>query len=120
MNDSILTSIKKLLGLEAEYDVYDLDIIVHINTAFLVLQQLGVGPEEGFRIENASDVWSDFIDDINNPEAMTTLSGVKTFVYLKVKNVFDPPASSIAAEAYKSMLNEVEWRLKLENELQSK
>lgn len=119
MTDSILTSIKKSIGIEADYDVYDMDIIMNINTAFLTLKQLGIGPKEGYQIENASDTWSDFIDTIDNPESVALLSGVKTFIYLKVKTVFDPPASSIAAEAYKSMLNETEWRLLMENELKS-
>ena len=83
--ESILTSIKKLLGITEEYDQFDPDIIMHINSVFMILTQLGVGPAEGFSIEDDTAVWTDFIQDVKK------LESVKTYVYLKVKLAFDPP-----------------------------
>ena len=88
-----------------EYDYFDADIIMHINMAFMVLYQLGVGPKMPFTIEDASATWSDFMGD------STDLAGVKTYVFLKVKLVFDPPQSSAAMEAIKQNIAELEWRL---------
>lgn len=103
--DSILTSIKKLLGIEEEYTQFDSDIIMHINTVFLNLTQLGVGPAEGFLIEDDSTTWDDFIGDSNQ------LQAVKTYVYLKVKLLFDPPLSSSVTESINRIISELEWRL---------
>lgn len=103
--DSILTSIKKLLGIDEEYTQFDSDIIMHINTAFLNLTQLGVGPAEGFLIEDDSATWGDFIGDSNQ------LQAVKTYVYLKVKLLFDPPLSSSVTESINRIISELEWRL---------
>ena len=88
--DSILTSIKKLLGIAEEYEHFDPDIVMYINSAFSVLTQLGVGPEEGFRIEDASKTWSEFLYD--DPR----LEFAKTFIYLKVRLAFDTPQSYFA------------------------
>lgn len=104
MEDSILLSIKKLLGPMAEYEVFELDIMMHINSAFSVLTQLGVGPSEGFFIKDANDLWSDFIQ---SPK----LEMVKTYIYLKVKLVFDPPSSSAVLESMNRQISEFEWRL---------
>lgn len=103
--DSILTSIKKLLGIDEEYTQFDSDIIMHINTVFLNLTQLGVGPEEGFLIEDDAATWDDFIGDSNQ------LQAVKTYVYLKVKLLFDPPLSSSVIESINRIISELEWRL---------
>lgn len=103
--DSILTSIKKLLGIDEEYIQFDNDIIMHINTVFLNLTQLGVGPEEGFLIEDDAATWDDFIGDSNQ------LQAVKTYVYLKVKLLFDPPLSSSVIESINRIISELEWRL---------
>lgn len=103
--ESILTSIKKLLGIEEEYTQFDNDIIMHINTVFLNLNQLGVGPDEGFFIEDDVATWYDFIGDSNQ------LQAVKTYVYLKVKLLFDPPLSSSVVESIERMISELEWRL---------
>lgn len=103
--DSILTSIKKLLGIEEEYTQFDSDVIMHINTVFLNLTQLGVGPAEGFLIEDDSATWDDFIGDSNQ------LQAVKTYVYLKVKLLFDPPLSSSVTESINRIISELEWRL---------
>ena len=103
--ESILTSIKKLLGIEEEYTQFDADIIMHINTVFLNLTQLGVGPSEGFLIEDDTAIWEDFIGDSSQ------LQAVKTYVYLKVKLLFDPPLSSSVTESMNRMIAELEWRL---------
>ena len=103
--ESILISIKKLLGITEEYDQFDPDIIMHINSVFMVLTQLGVGPSEGFSIEDDTAVWTDFIQDIKK------LESVKTYIYLKVKLAFDPPLSSAVIESMNRLINELEWRL---------
>ena len=103
--ESILTSIKKLLGITEEYDQFDPDIIMHINSVFMILTQLGVGPAEGFSIEDDTAVWTDFIQDVKK------LESVKTYIYLKVKLVFDPPLSSAVIESMNRLVNELEWRL---------
>lgn len=103
--DSILTSIKKLLGMTEDYTAYDMDIIIHINTALAILSQLGVGSDGAFRIRDASATWQDFVG--NNPR----LDDVKDYVYLKVKLLFDPPTSSAAIQSMEKLLSEIEWRL---------
>lgn len=103
--ESILTSIKKLLGISEDYTQFDADIIMHINTVFLNLTQLGVGPETGFHITDKFDIWEDFIDDTVQLEA------VKSYMYLKVKLLFDPPLSSAVIESTNRMISELEWRL---------
>ena len=105
METSILTSIKKMLGVAEDYTEFDEDIITHINSVFLNLTQLGVGPEEGFMIEDDTSVWEDFIDD------SIQLQAVKTYMYLKVKLLFDPPLSSSVTESFTRMIAELEWRL---------
>lgn len=103
--ESILTSIKKLLGPSAEYEYFDPDIIMHINSALMVLTQIGVGPAEGFVIEDETSLWTDFLPDGKNLEA------VKTYIYLKVKIVFDPPLNAAVLESYKQTITEYESRL---------
>lgn len=103
--DSILTSIKKLLGIAEDYKEFDTDIIIHINTAFSKLNQLGVGPEEGFSIKDKTSVWTEFLADAKN------LESVKTYVYLIVRLVFDPPQSSAVMTSMENMINQLEWRL---------
>lgn len=103
---SILTSIKKMLGIAEDYKHFDMDLIIHINTVFLVLTQLGIGPEEGFAIQDESALWRDFIADDQKLEA------VKTYVYLKVKLIFDPPLGGATRDALVSAINEFEFRLK--------
>lgn len=108
MINSILTSVKKVLGIEEDYEVFDQDIIMHINTTFAVLTQLGVGPQEGFMIEDKEREWSDFIGD--DPR----LNMVRTYVYEKVRLLFDPPTSSFALQALQDSAKELEWRLNIE------
>lgn len=110
--ESILTSIKKLLGITEEYEHFDTDIIIHINSALMILNQLGVGPAYGFSIADKTDTWSDFISD------MTMFESVKTYVYLKVKLVFDPPASASVLAAYERTISELEFRLNVNAESQ--
>ena len=105
METSILTSIKKMLGVAEDYTEFDEDIITHINSVFLNLTQLGVGPQEGFMIEDNTAVWEDFIDN------SIQLQAVKTYMYLKVKLLFDPPLSSSVTESFTRMIAELEWRL---------
>ena len=103
--DSILTSIKKLLGIEEDYEIFDTDIIIYINSAFSILTQIGVGPAEGFSIKDKTTKWSDYMQD--DPR----LEHVKSYIYLKVKLVFDPPTSSTILNAYNDVIKELEWRL---------
>ena len=104
MNDSILTTIKKLLGIAEDDTSFDTDVIININMALNVLLQLGVGPENGFSITGNIETWSDYIDD------MSKLEMVKTYIYLKVKLIFDPPQSSRVIESIENQIKELEWR----------
>ena len=108
--DSILTSIKKLLGITEEYTNFDPDIIMHINSVFMILNQLGVGPSNGFRIEDDSAVWEDYITNDDD------LDAVKTYIHLKVKLLFDPPLNASVIEAIKLTIAELEWRLTVKAE----
>lgn len=108
--NSILTSIKKLAGLDESYDAFDYDIITYINGVFMILRQMGVGPPGGFSIVDESSVWTDYIPDIEKIEA------VKTYIAMKVRIVFDPPTSSALLEALKESIKEYEWRLNVEAE----
>lgn len=103
--DSILTSIKKLLGITEEYDHFDPDIIMHINSVFSVLTQLGVGPASGFSISDKTAVWSDFVDTDSRLEML------KSYMYLKVKLLFDPPLGTASIEAINRQISELEWRI---------
>ena len=103
--DSILISIKKLLGISADYTHFDDDLIIQINSAFSTLTQLGVGPIEGFEIEDATSTWSEFLRD--DPR----LNFAKTYVQIKVKLAFDPPTSSALIDSYNRQLDEITWRL---------
>lgn len=103
--DSILTSIKKMLGIAEDYTQFDADLIMHINSVFLNLTQLGVGPESGFTIEDEYTEWTDFISN------SAQLQAVKSYMYLKVKLLFDPPLSTAVIESTNRMIAELEWRL---------
>lgn len=105
--ESILDSVKKMLGIAEEYDYFDNDIIMHINSVFLNLTQIGVGPEEGFLIEDDTSEWIDFIGDV------AQLQAVKSYMYLKVRLLFDPPLNSAVLESMNRMIAEYEWRLRL-------
>lgn len=106
MDNSILNTTKKLLGISPEDQSFDTDIIIHINSAILSLIQNGVGPSTGFYIQDDTKKWSDYISDTFIAEA------AKTFVYIKVKLVFDPPTNAVLHEALTRSAAENEWRLR--------
>lgn len=110
MNDSILDSTKKVLGIPSDYDVFDQDVIMHINSALGTLSQLGIGPIAGFMIEDATIEWTAFLG--NDPR----LNPVKSYVYLRVRLLFDPPATSFTIDAIKGQIQELEWRLNAHRE----
>ena len=103
--DSILTSIKKLLGLTEEYTPFDPDITMHINSVLTILTQLGIGPEDGFYITDATQTWANYLGDDKSIES------VKSYIYAKVKLIFDPPQSGTHIQALESLISEFEWRL---------
>lgn len=110
MEPSILKSTKKILGFEATYTAFDLDIITHINTAFSTLAQLGIGPAGGFMIEDDTATWDTFLGtDLQ-------LNSIKTYVFLRVKYLFDPPGTSFHLQAVKEQIQELEWRLSVHRE----
>lgn len=108
MNESILTSIKKLLGIVEADENFDMDVIIHINTYLNHLNQIGVGVK-GFTIQDKTAVWSDFLGD-----DVSRLQAVKTFVYIKVRLIFDPPNSSYVASELNNAVKEIEFRLNAE------
>ena len=103
--DSILTSVKKIIGISEEDESFDTDLIMHINSVLMILNQLGVGPEDGFSITDKSAVWTDLIGDNKFIEA------TKTFVGLKVRLIFDPPTSSAVLDSINKTISELEWRI---------
>lgn len=110
MEESILKSTKKVLGLGPTYTVFDHDVVQHINTAFSILQQLGIGPDEGFMIEDETQKWADF------PVSILQLNLVKSIIQLRVKMLFDPPTLSFMIEAMEKQIAELEWRANLRRE----
>ena len=124
--ESILTSIKKLLGIAEEYKQFDTDIIIHINSALMTLKQLGAGPKEGFIITSEMQTWEQFLGYSNNADPMMAysdtytnsvyLEAVKTYIYIKVRLVFDPPSNASLFEALKRQADELEWRINTEVE----
>ena len=108
--DNILSSIKKLLGIPTEETAFDSDIIMHINSVFMILNQLGIGPTDGFTISDDYALWSDFIPDGQNLEL------VKSYMYMKVRLLFDPPTNSSVLTSMEKTINEFEWRLNVQAE----
>lgn len=110
LDDSILNSTKKILGLDESYTAFDMDVLTHINTAFSALFDLGVGPLMEFEIEDAEAKWSDFLtgNSANN--------SIRTYVYLRVKMLFDPPATSYLIEATNKQIEKMEWLLNVRRE----
>lgn len=111
MEESILDSTKKVLGIDKDYDHFDQDIITHINAAFSILDQLGVGPLGGFSIQDATPKWSDYLVPANQ------LHLTKTYVFLKVRVLFDPPGTSFLLKAAEDQIREYEWRLNVFREV---
>lgn len=109
--ESILTSIKKLLGIAAEDTSFDMDIISHINSVLSTLWQIGVGPSEGFAIFDDYPTWNDFIPDNSHSNYVLLRSSCKTYMHAKVKLAFDPPPSSAHIESLERIAREEEWRL---------
>lgn len=105
MNESILTSIKKMLGITEEYEHFDADIILSINTVLGILTQLGVGPKTGFSIQDKTTVWGDLL------ASDTRLEMVKNYVHLRVKIMFDPPQNASLAKVFEDEAKELEWRI---------
>lgn len=114
MTESILTSVKKMMGIAEEYDHFDADLIMHINSVFFILHQLGLGLSL-FKIESADEEWDDFI--VLNPGI--NIEAVKTYMYERVRLIFDPPTNSSLLNAYKEDIKEFEWRLQIETETDS-
>ena len=110
MTESILTSTKKNLGIAASYTAFDEDVILHINSVFSTLNQLGIGPIEGFHIVDATAVWADFL------EGDLRLNAVKTYIYLRVRMLFDPPTTGYHVGAIQKQIEELEWRLNIVRE----
>lgn len=111
MADSILNSIKKPLGLDPEYTAFDTDVIMHINSVFFSLSQLGIGPAGGFSIDDNVATWDEYLGI-----ELTNLHAVKTYMYLRVRLLFDPPATSFAIAAMEKQITEFEWRLNAHRE----
>jgi hypothetical protein len=110
MEDSILNSTKKILGIEADYPAFDVDVITHINSTFAIVHQLGVGPEEGFAIEDESEEWG----DLGLP--LEQLNLLRTYLFLRVRMLFDPPATSFLIDAMNKQIEEYETRLSISRE----
>lgn len=114
VNDSILKSVRKMVGPSHDCDVFDVDLIAHINTVLFALNQMGVGKKEGFEITDDTATWSDFVGmDVKQFHA------VKSYMFLKVRLLFDPPASSVIVSAMERLANEYEWRLNVNAESQN-
>lgn len=110
MDESILNSTKKNLGIDASYTAFDPDIITHINSVFSTLNELGIGPAGGFMIEDDSAVWGDFLGNDMR------VNSVKTYMYLRVRLIFDPPTTSYHIQAIQEQVRELEWRLNTQRE----
>ena len=101
--ESILLTVKKLLGLDEDFPAFDEDLIVHINSVFFIMHQMGIG--KMFRITGVDELWSEYLDN------RLDLELVKTYVYAKVKMAFDPPTTGALKEALQELIKESEWRL---------
>lgn len=110
MSDSILTSTKKALGILEDYTAFDVDILMHINSVFSILNQLGIGPADGFMIEDSTPTWVDFLEEDSR------LNLVKSYVYLRVRLLFDPPTTSYLIDSTRKQSEEFEWRLNVYRE----
>lgn len=110
LDQSILRTIKQMLGLTNELTAFDEELIVHINSVFTILNQLDVGSDDGFMITGYDETWSDLTDQV------TIATMVKEYIYLKVRMIFDPPASSVVSEAYNQRIAELEWRMNIQAE----
>lgn len=110
MADSILDGIKRICSVDPSYTVFDDQFVLHINSVFMVLNQLGIGPDAGFMIEDNSTTWDAFVGTDNN------LNSVKTYMGLRVRMLFDPPQNSFVINAMNEQLQMFEWRLNTKRE----
>lgn len=110
ITDSILETTKKLLGIDPSYDVFDMDIIVHINSTLMTLAQLGLQSADGYEITGPDETWDDLLDN------QKLLNAVKSYIYLKVRLLHDPPTSSFAIESFAKQISEYEWRINVQIE----
>lgn len=111
MEPSILISTKKVLGIADNYTAFDEDVTMHINSAFSTLTQLGVGPADGYMIEDETSMWTEFI-----PNGDSQFNSVKSYIYLRVRQIFDPPTTSYLLAAFDQQIKELEWRLNVHRE----
>lgn len=109
VDDSILNTTKKMLGFDPDYTAFDTDITIHINTVFFSLTQLGVGPQQGFSIIGPEETWTSFI-------GTDLIQAVKSYMYLRVRLLFDPPATSFAIDSMKTQAEKLEWMLNVQQE----
>lgn len=109
MEDSILITVKKILGVPENYDAFDLDIITHINSTFSILSQLGVGPDSNFYIEDSTSTWDEFFTE-------SDLNLIRSYVFLKVRMLFDPPTTSFYLDAMSKQIQEFEFRISTQRE----
>lgn len=112
MEENILITLKKLLGIDPEYDVFDEEIKVHANSVFMILHQLGVGPDPAFAIRTGNETWDSFFDP-GDPDFEAT----KSYLYLRIRLLFDPPTSSFVLSSFEQQSKEYEWRLRERNEI---
>lgn len=110
MSTSILNDIKHMLGIEPDYDAFDIDIIIDINSVFMILNQLGVGPKETFSITDSTATWDEFT------RGKTDIMAVKTYIYLRTRLMFDPPTNSFTIQAFENQIKELQWRLLVQRE----
>lgn len=107
MTDSILDTMKNMLGIPLDEEVFDTELLVHINSLIFSLQQVGVGPTPLFVVESSGESWDEYLSD------MEELPAVKSYIYLKLRQVFDPPATSYIIESFNRQIQEYEWRLNI-------
>ena len=113
MEESILKTLKKMLGMDSEFTAFDNDLLMHINSIFMTLHQLGVGAKEVFRISGNEETWGSFL---SNSRTENDLNAVMDYMYLKLRILFDPPSSSYVLSALESQMKEYEWRLNVQAE----
>lgn len=110
MDDSILDTIKSMLGIEEGFTGFDTDILIDINAAFLTLNQLQVGPTDGFQVASSEQIWSDFTDD------KVMVDSLRPYIYLKTRLLFDPPTNSYLLTSMENQCKEFEWRMNIRGE----
>lgn len=111
MTDSILTSVKQSLGLAEDYEVYDPELIMHINSVLGTLNQLGVGPDDGFEIADKTETWDHLLTNEGALFPDKRLNPVRSYVYLRVKMLFDAPSVGYVVTAMEKMIEQAEWRI---------